>query len=439
MQVFLIVLIGSYAILDAMTIGLGDRERYGYALLSCVLVVTLLVSKRYSRQTATLRGISQAYLALLGMGFVMTSLQPEINWLYVIGDSVSLAMPLFLLTLADKSKGNFFNDQMFRWLLLVLLIASVTPVVVPSSWGHYSGRFQQPPLILAVLTSIGLLRPASASQFFSNLIIFVLVLLLTLMSGARSALLIYLGVGVSLFAIGQVSRQIACLGILLATGLMVVLSTGILASAIPEDLSNLRFTRFVEKYNETGLIEGILLDQSMNNRVLEAEDALYEMWHHGSLLQLLLGWGHGATFSGVTAYYGDRAQSDGQVHHIHFGLVLLYYRYGIPGLFVFFWLAWAAVRQLLALRAGNLPQDIYYPSLVFSLGTLGYLTELLLFNQIVDPVLSLTIAGFLVTRDLALSAKRHRSTPTQRQSWKRKPVKIEAPRRLVSTNSGLVN
>jgi hypothetical protein len=274
-------------------------------------------------------------------------------------------------------------------------------------------------------------------QFLTNMAAFIAVLALTLLSGARSALLLYLATGVVLYTLRQVPRQVALLGFISFGTLLLVLESGILASLIPMEWRELRFSRFVDQYCQAGLLEGILKDQSMNNRILESEDALYERRYHHGWWQMIFGSGHGATFEGVTAFYGDRAQADGQVHHIHFGLVLLYYRYGIPGLLAYCWLAMAALRQLVSLRHSKLSLDICYPSLIFSLGTLGYLAELLLFNQLVDPVLSLTIAGFLATRDIALTTK---GQPISLASGNQGRVRTAGmPRYVSSRNQGHIN
>lgn len=398
MQILFPLLVGSYAILDALTLGLGEYERLGYAFLSCMLVAIFLVSKKYGRSSKSMTCICWSYTALVVIGFLMVAWQPQINWFYVLGDSVSIAMPLLMILLAERRKEPLYNSKLLSCLYLVLLIASIVPVVLPAHWFH-TDRFEHPPLILAVLTCVGLLRPKNITQLFCNLFIFGLVIFLTLMSGARSALVIYLGAGITLFLLGQVSRQIACLGIAVVGGLLLALNLNVFDSVLAEDWSELRVGRFLDRYRDEGLLEGLLSDQSMNNRILEAEDVLEDRWNEGNFLQLILGSGHGATFQGVTAEYGDRALADGQVHHIHFGMVLLYYRYGLPGIAAFLWITQAAFRRLLTLNRRNLSYEDFYTSLVFSLGTLGYMAELLLFNQLVDPMLSLTIAGFITSRD----------------------------------------
>ena len=422
MQIFLVTLIGSFAILDSISVGLGEQERYGYAILAGLLVIMLLVGKRTSYPSPSMRRLVELYAAFLAIGLAMVSFQPHIRWVYVVGDFTSLSMPFFVLLLAARSRHQFFDTRLLFRLTVVLIAASIVPMVVPDSWSHHSGRFEEPPLILAVLTCVYLLRPSSAEQFILSLIVFGTVLLLTLVSGARSALLIYFASGGCLYLLGHVSRKIAVFGFVAAMCFCLVLNSGMIADAIPKQWSELRIGRFIEQYQDEGALAGILEDQSMNNRILEAEDALYERWHYHNWLQLFFGSGHGATFEGATAFYGERALADGQVHHIHFGLVLLYYRYGVPGLLVFAWLVVAAVRQLIRLKRLRMTPAEYYPALVFALGTLGYLAELLLFNQLVDPVLSLTIAGFLATRDSTISARRNSSRMPVRYS-RRNPMR----------------
>jgi hypothetical protein len=142
-------------------------------------------------------------------------------------------------------------------------------------------------------------------------------------------------------------------------------------------------------------------------------------------LPWILGSGHGATFEGATAYYGDRLLANGDVHHIHFGLVLLYYRYGLLGVLGFLWLMWSAARQIMLLRRASTKSRLYYPCLLFTLAIVAYLLNFLLFNELVDPVFSFAIAGFLTTRDLSLP----RSQAARRRSIAAHlPVVIAIPR-----------
>jgi hypothetical protein len=55
----------------------------------------------------------------------------------------------------------------------------------------------------------------------------------------------------------------------------------------------------------------------------------------------------------------------------------------------------------MVLRRCPASAPLYYPSLVFTLAALAYLLNFLLFNELIDPVFSFTIAGFLTTRDLS--------------------------------------
>jgi hypothetical protein len=72
---------------------------------------------------------------------------------------------------------------------------------------------------------------------------------------------------------------------------------------------------------------------------------------------------------------------------------------------------------MLVLRRCPANAPLYYPSLVFTLAALAYLLNFLLFNELIDPVFSFTIAGFLTTRDLSrqtMPQARRRTSPRAR-------------------------
>jgi cyanate permease len=114
MQILVVILVGGFAVVDAMSIGLGDVERYSYAAISGVLIASLFIGRRYNRSTRSIRRILQVYMGIVGIGLVMVLLQPTIRWMYVVGDLVSVAMPLIILVLGMRSRDTFFDTRMLR-------------------------------------------------------------------------------------------------------------------------------------------------------------------------------------------------------------------------------------------------------------------------------------------------------------------------------------
>jgi len=259
--------------------------------------------------------------------------------------------------------------------------------------------------LLMALGWIGMIRPRRVGALVASALISAMVLQLTVMSGARFALILWPLMGIALFALGHVSKQVAAVAFCMLIGVALSADAAIDALDLGATIDESRMGRFLSRLDDGTLADGIAADGSMKNRFLEAADAFYTRYDYQGWPTWVFGSGHGATFEGATAYYGERTQANGDVHHIHFGLMLLYYRYGIPGVLGFLWLVAAAAHQMWLLRRCSPQSALYYPSLLFTLAVGAYLLNFLLFNELVDPVFSFALAGFLTTRDLSAPAR----------------------------------
>jgi hypothetical protein len=207
-----------------------------------------------------------------------------------------------------------------------MLLASISAVLIPML-SHNSERFQEPPLLLMALGWIGMIRPKRVEGLACSILISVAVLQLTVMSGARFALVLWPMMGIALLALGHVSRRMAAVALCMLVGVVLTADVAIEALDLTAKIDESRMGRFLGRLEHESFAEGIFFDASMNNRMLEASDAFYTRYDYQSWPAWLLGSGHGATFEGDAAYYGERETDRGDVHHIHFGLMLLYYRY----------------------------------------------------------------------------------------------------------------
>ncbi len=416
MATILIIVLGLYAVLDALTIGLGAEQRPAYAAVFCITCLLLFVAKRRPPVPRTLSRATKVW-SLVGMiGLVMILVQDTVYWLYVAGDAASFFYPAILLSIASRDATPFYQTRTIKLLGALLVAASLGSVIVMPAIIHSFAfeRFREPPLLLMALGWLGMVRPRNVAELVISMLISVFVLQLTLMSGARFSLVLWPMMGLALFALGHVSRQMVAVSFCILVFAAVSADVAVDSLNLGSQIEGSRIGRFVERL-KTGNIAGeITEDVSMNNRILEAKDVVFTRYDYQGPLQWGFGSGHGATFAGSTAEYGERLLPNGDVHHIHFGLVLMYYRYGLPGLFGFIWLLAAACRQMWSLRRLSPQSPMYYPSLLFTVAAIGYLLNSLLFNAFVDPLFAFTIAGFLTTRDLAGASARSKQRPIPR-------------------------
>lgn len=393
----LIVLIGLYGIIDALSLGLGEEQRYFYAVLVLSIACILTVAPKRFVGSPLAQGIPKVWLATTTVGLIMVAFQPDKHVGYVIGDAVSFTLPLLMLVFVTRSPGALLSDSSLSWLGIFMVLAAGLAFISPMLLGNSSSRFREPPVLLVSWSWVILTNCRANSTTALACVLSALVAALTLLSGARFALVIWLAIGSVIIGLGissKVTRQLCFGGSVL---IAICLLTGIADEGIVRPMSDYRISSLIENFDSESIFASVIADGSMENRILEADDALHTRRTEHNLVQWLVGSGHGATFNTGCAYYGERALGDGTAHHIHFGLVLLYYRYGLLGLALYFLIAFSAVRSLLAVRRVSATDPLFKTTLVFDLASLGYLANLLLFNQLVDPTASFAFAGQLAT------------------------------------------
>jgi hypothetical protein len=406
MAIVLVIMLGLYSVVDSMSLGLGTEQRVAYGVLFCLTIILLLATRARSPQPQSLGRVIGTWWLIGLLGFVMVLSQETVYPVYVVGDAASFLFPALLLLMARKDATAFRHMPTINIAAAFMVAASLMAAIVLPHLGYGSERFQEPPVLLTAVTLTGLMRPARPGVFLVSALTAALLIYLTFLSGARLALMLWPVMGGILLLLGHVPKQIAIAGFCGLVGMVPLADFALDRLGIGENIAQSRLGQSLEHLDGSRLMAGVVEDGSMNNRIMESTDALFTRYDYQSILPWVFGSGHGATFEGSTAYYGDRLLSNGDVHHIHFGLVLLYYRYGIPGVLGFVWLISAAFRYMWFLRRCSIKSPLYYPSLMFTVAVFGYLLNFLLFNELIDPVFSFALAGFLTTRDLAAPVRR---------------------------------
>jgi hypothetical protein len=209
-------------------------------------------------------------------------------------------------------------------------------------------------------------------------------------------------IGGLMLVFGQASKRVVLAGLGATVLVHIIADTAMQGFDYESLIADSRVGSFFGKLASGDILYEVIDDESMYNRIRESSDALRTRFEYQGPFTWVLGSGHGAAFDGLTAQYGERLLSNGESHHIHFGLVLLYYRYGIPGLIGYAWLLTLSFRHLVALRRCDTRTGINRASLIFTIATIAYLMNFLICNEMVNPVVSYTLAGFLLSRDLQM-------------------------------------
>ena len=389
-----LLLMGGYVIHDSFSLGLGDGQRIAYVLLVFISVVMVAANRNPMRLTRANLQVVGTWGVVILIGFLMACLQEDVHLGYIAGDAISVSYPLLILMLGSQDRQIFNDRPSLSFLGVILLCAVLTGAQSITE----SNRFFEPPLILMVLTWLWVAQPRSLGMFWLAIAVLGFLMLMTLLSGARTSLILSLASGVVLFLLGHFSRQTVTVLCVLGSILLVPAGLGTLEIDLSRHLRENRIGSILDNLSHLGVVDGVSQDDSVMNRFYEADDALFTLWHEHGPIHWVLGCGHGATFKAATAYYGDRVMDNGYSHHIHLGLVLLYFRYGVLGVMAFAWLFVSCLRQLVVLRKSRHLDDLYFSRTLFTISTAVYLCELLLFNEILNVNFSFAIAGFLHTR-----------------------------------------
>ncbi len=433
MPTVLVIVLGLYTVLDSLSLGLGAEQRPAYAAVFCIVVALLLLSKRRLTIPSNLTLAKRCWWAVGIIGLVMITMQDNIYGLYVVGDSASFFFPAILLSLAHRDPTPFCHSRSLKLLGAIMIAAALGSVLAIPTLFHSVERFREPPLLLMALCWLGIARPKNLAELATSIILSVVILQLTWMSGARFSLILWPMMGLILFAFGHVTKQVVAIATCALVLSIATVNFFVESTNLVEQLEGSRIGVLVERLTVGNIMAEIADDSSMNNRILEAQDALYTRYDYQNALQWIFGAGHGATFEGTTAQYGDRLLPNGDVHHIHFGVVLVYYRYGVPGFIGFVWLLAAACKQVWTLRRLPSSSPLYFPALLFALAGLAYLLNMLLFNALVDPLFAFTIVGFLTTRALSMQmvSKRLARPRVNQAPTKQAHVSMPTPASLV--------
>lgn len=202
-------------------------------------------------------------------------------------------------------------------------------------WGErLNGRFEAP--VLFVVAGLPLMLVYARSYIFTIGVIAHLASgYFCFASGDRTATLVWCFF--SVFSIyywvvrsGDSLYFLSKIVLLFLVSIICFLSFGFLSKTIKPFFQTTRIYNIVSSGNP---LHEASVDNSVLRRIDEVKDSLQYMEEDGSILRYVFGFGHGAAFVARLAQTNsinmDRA---GKIHNIHFGPMLVFFRYGIIGL-----------------------------------------------------------------------------------------------------------
>lgn len=324
---FWILCIGMFLSSFGFRINFVDRLAYVLVMgvaISILLVHSLVKSKAFTPFFALLFFLNVMYL-LAGIinGF------RSLPWL--IGDFLIMAAPLTFILIY-----NYIGIPALSVRKTVILVIAVSAAVSINTIFQIGAgnlfRFKAPSLMLITLAwGLALGKPTPRLAVLG---IFLVTLLASLafLSGSRSAVG-FLVLVPFVFKVLQWILTGATQASINATRLRssVIALVALALVATPAALAVID-EEFVEAflYGKRGSIEA---------RFIESEDILAQVKSDWTPLNYLLGQGHGATWVPLTvvdsATLVQNTGESGEIHNIHFGPMLIFYRYGVLGSLVF--------------------------------------------------------------------------------------------------------
>lgn len=370
-----------FLITDALHLGVGIGERLAYMLVAllALLAVSPVLFNGVQKKTTVISVL--LWLLLLSIWLIPSYWLTPSYLQYVAGDFASLALPALMLLLIPANRAELPTNRLTAIYVVLLLTA-----VLGAMLGAEQNRHEPPTTLVLALTIWWILGARSKPLKLGALLTGFMLSVLVITSGQRTALLVWLFLIAYLviFSLRHWNIRSTVLMIPVMAGLLAVLATfpigptGVFSGHRAAGLSNLG------------------KDESFWTRIEEIQDVARTIRQEGNLATLIIGTGHGGTYQPFRSHVKRNITPEGRVHNIHITPVMILFRYGLIGFLAYLWLLTKVLRVLV--RAVVSPVRRPGIKLCYALACGGYLLEGLMFNVLVDPLFSLTLAFFLASQ-----------------------------------------
>ena len=376
--VLLAFLLACYLFLDGLLVLLSAAQLVLYALFALFAAAQATFALTQVSIEKQVANFLLAWLLATSV-YLLPALASEYQYpRYIMTDLIASILPLLLLITALRFPDLLLSKRIVIAMALVSFAAASLSVTI----AEQASRHEPPStLLMAAAWAAFFVMPSARAKKVSAAGLIVL-LILAIASGERTAALLWLFLGMAgWFLVALRLRGLIWISTLLAV--VVAVTIFFFGESLLLAVASTRFE---------SLAQGEL-DESLLSRVLEVRDT----WSQWTLAQWY-GFGHGATYLPDASYLSRNFTEHSRVHNIHFGPMLLLYRYGLPGLFLYFWLIVDVGRFAMALKAAGYDHEQGFVYLFFTLGLTGHLVSFLMFNIIPDPAFSYVLAGYLYIR-----------------------------------------
>ena len=259
------------------------------------------------------------YATCFGLFFSIIALLPPLPPIsYLLGDFALFAVVPLLIWVGLR---NSELEDIFKFLIPLCALAAFIAPIFEDFWelgtAYRNGRYDPPSVLLVTYFAYMTLHNRSVKSAAFALCGFLVVCALCFYSQERTAVIF------CIVALGLAAASLT--HSILTIALVSIISIFTLSYSLLPALGNVSIGRF------SLLVGG--LDQSMINRIWEG----YDVWstlENGHVLHWLVGYGHGAIFQSVWAETTLNMSNTGTIHNIHFGPLLILYRYGAIGLVI---------------------------------------------------------------------------------------------------------
>lgn len=381
--------VGAYMILDHVFFLIVPGQRFFYGAILVLGVLAILLGLKNFLVTRRTYRLMLVWLSLALLFCIPVLWQTFLYPGYVVGDLASILCPL-LLILVGLRYPEIFTLRRGLLLLSGLLLLGV---ILGMAVGQYQDRFEAPVSLLFVVGWSVVLFSKNPMTKLLGLSVLVVLLVIAFASGERTSVVLWIiSLLLTLFVVLRLNA-VSLIGVGAAL-LMLVVFGGQIATVIVQDIVE------QSRFSTAATVEE---DQSLLERYDEARDVL-RMLQNASFKTHLLGHGHGAAYQPHYSYIERNVTRERLVHNVHFGPLLVYFRYGLIGAVLYLGLLVQIVRGLLQLRRDHQSNEASTEQFVFTTAVTLYFADWMLRNVLVDPVFSYVMAGFL-TLSLSLAGQ----------------------------------
>lgn len=377
------VAIGVATAIGARSVQISELDRF---LFASVLVSAALVSLRAvgTNLPPRMSALVVGWIFLSGCYLVVgVFVQPHRSMNFVIGDFALALYPL-AVALAYAARPQWLRR---RAPLIVLFAFLMLAAVVARLFGMLGTRHEAPSSLLIAGSWYFLLRGRTPATRIVAGVGVALTLALALSSGYRTHLV--LGAVAPLIIAGFLGMR-NTLKVIAVSAPLAVVTLALIGVQI-NPLGALESSRF----------ESVLSgnqDESLQSRELEAKDVLETVDNEWIPGQFLLGHGFGATYKPHYSYIERNVGSDGRVHNVHIGPMLVWLRFGLIGALAYCLALVTSVRTLIDIRRGRIGQQDEFIVGTWALAFLLFSVEFLTLNSTVQVSMGWALGGLIASR-----------------------------------------